>query len=244
MKFRLLKAALIFVAILVSNIDSKAQETIDYDYSSEFIWGITKATNSGLIGGFVLRYGRAVDDNKYQHFGLELVNIKDPKEVRLSSTQTGKSFIQSKLNYLYNLRLQYGREWVLFHKAQYQGVQVNGILAGGFSMGMVTPYYYEYSEGDGTGSSTGPYDISKMSQVIGPGKLFEGVPDMSIVPGGHIKAALSFEFGAFKSSVFGFEGGFMLEAYTKGIYIMAPDVANSRQIYPNAFLTLFYGSRK
>ena len=33
----------------------QAQESEDYEYTNEFVWGINKNTNGGLIGGFILK---------------------------------------------------------------------------------------------------------------------------------------------------------------------------------------------
>ena len=59
--------------------------------------------------------------------------------------------------------------------------------------------------------------------------------------GAHAKAALSFEFGVFKSNVTGLELGYLIEGFTKEIELM-PTVKN-RQIYQSAYFTLFYGFR-
>ena len=42
----------IFLVITFTSGSNYAQEN-DYDYTSESIWGITKNSSSGLIGGFI-----------------------------------------------------------------------------------------------------------------------------------------------------------------------------------------------
>ncbi len=60
-----------------------AQEESDEDaYDSEFVWGVNLNTNGGLIGGVIFRYSQALDEKMYQHFALEIVNVKHPKEFR------------------------------------------------------------------------------------------------------------------------------------------------------------------
>ncbi|MGK7393696.1 MAG: hypothetical protein ACNS62_03950 [Candidatus Cyclobacteriaceae bacterium M3_2C_046] len=239
----LFRIALIFL-LFISAISARAQETGDYEYSSEFIWGVTKATNSGLIGGLIFKMGKEIGPNRFQSFGLELVNIKHPQEERHYS-YTGNTFIWAKKNYLYSIRLQYGREWILFKKAPQQGVQINGILAGGPSIGLEAPYYIEYESGAG-GSSKVPYDptagVHDYNQILGTGNIFQGIEESQIVPGLNLKAALSFEFGTFKSNVVGLEAGAMLEAFSRKIIII-PNTDNY-SVFPNAFITLFYGSRR
>ncbi len=78
--------------------------------------------------------------------------------------------------------------------------------------------------------------------VLGPGRIFEGIGESELAIGGHIKAALAFEFGVFRSNVTGLEIGYLLEGFTKEIELM-PTIKN-RQIYQSAYFTLFYGFRK
>ena len=214
-------------------------------YHSEFLYGITKATNSGIIGGGYLRYAKRIKNNIFQTYGVELVNIKDPLETRTTSFLSGKSYIHGKLNYLYALRLQYGREIVLFEKAQYQGVQVATTFSGGPTVGFQTPYYLEVtagSDGKNTNIPASEYYQNGGASPIGPGGVFEGVLESKLIIGFNAKAAVSFEFGLFKHNVFGLQTGVMLEAFTQKVKIMNND--KSKAIMPNAFITLFYGRRK
>ena len=46
---------------------------------TENIFGaVSKNTNSGLIGGVAGKYSRKIGDGKFQSFGLEIVNVKNP----------------------------------------------------------------------------------------------------------------------------------------------------------------------
>src|SRR5688572_25627834 len=88
-----------------------AQTQDSYEYQSEFIWGINKNTSGGLIGGIVFKKARKLkNDRVLETFGLELMNVKHPQEVRRNSSATGNFFIYGKSNYLYAVRLQYGRD--------------------------------------------------------------------------------------------------------------------------------------
>ena len=117
---------------LVSGAFAQTQDS--YEYQSEFIWGINKNTSGGLIGGIVFKKARKLNDRVLETFGLELMNVKHPQEVRRSSSTTGNYFIYGKANYLYAIRLQYGRDIILFKKAPQQGAEIKGIFAVGPSM--------------------------------------------------------------------------------------------------------------
>jgi hypothetical protein len=220
--------------------DGKGQTSDQFDYRIENIWGIKKSTTGGLISGFIFKHTRGITPKKYQTFGLELVNVKHPQEVRYTSF-TGNSYIFGKANYLYSIRLQYGRDFVLFKKASQQGVQINGIIAAGPTIGLVTPYYIELANGQRV-----PYDVNnpfhEQNNIVGTGALLQGLGESQVKIGINLKAALSFEFGTFKNSISGFEAGFMLEGFTDEI-ILVP-AARNRAVFPSAFITLIYGSRK
>jgi hypothetical protein len=233
------KVLLIAVAFFIVATTANAQGTGDYEYNREFIWGVTKSTNSGLIGGLILKYGFSLGERKYQTFGLEMVNIKHPQEQRQFTT-TG-TFIWGKTNYLYSVRMQYGREWLLFKKAPQQGVQVSGILAAGPSLGLEAPYYVNY--GSHNNVRRVQFDPALTYEDIrGAGNIFHSIGNAKLVPGFNVKSSLSFEFGTFRSNVMGLETGFMFEGFSREINMLSNQ--NSQQFFPNAFVTLYYGSRR
>ena len=233
----------LLISLLALSFRVSAQDDDAYEYQTEMIWGITKNTASGLIGGFTLKYSRARTAKIYETFGLEIVNVKHPKEVRYNSIITGNFFIWGKQSYLYSIRPQYGRDMVLFKKAPQQGVQIVGSLAGGPSIGILAPYYIQYATGSFSSVSE-QYDPAKHDfvNILGTGRIFQGITESNIAIGLNVKASLSFEFGTFKSNVTGFEVGFLVDAYSKEI-ILVPNSENTA-IFPTAFITLFYGSRR
>ncbi len=221
-----------------------AQEKDLYEYNREFTWGVSKNTNSGLIAGLAGKFGKRIGDRQFQTFGLEIVNVKHPKELRRVSRISGNTFILGKTNYLFSIRPEYGREWLVFKKAPQQGVQVNAILAGGPTLGVVMPYYIQYAE-SASRTSIVAYDPdvhTETNRIIGSGPFLRGIGQSNLQIGANIKASLSFEFGTFKNDVTGFEAGFQLEAFPNKIE-MVPSAIN-RSIYPSAFIMLFYGYRK
>ncbi len=240
--------SLLFVLMLLFLAPAMTQaQQIDADvYESEFVWGINKNTAGGLIGGFMLRKSRRLSDRMFESYGLEIVNVKHSQETRRNS-RTGNFYIYGKSNYLYTFRFQYGRELILFRKAPSQGVEIKAVGAIGPSLGLLAPYYIDYTTDRNTIiSRTEQYDPNNPNhsydQILGTGRLFQGVTESKIRIGANLKAALSFELGSLKSNVTGFEIGFLLDAYTQEI-VLLPTADNSA-IFPTAFITLFYGSRR
>jgi hypothetical protein len=227
---------------LVSGALAQTQDS--YEYQSEFIWGINKNTSGGLIGGIVFKKARKLNDRVLETFGLELMNVKHPQEVRRSSSTTGNYFIYGKANYLYAIRLQYGRDIILFKKAPQQGAEIKGIFAVGPSVGVVAPYYVEYyPNNNDMVSIRAPWNPNiSIGDIGGTGRIFEGIGESKIVPGVNVKAAVNFELGTIKSQVTGFEAGFLMDVYSKKIDLMP--TAKNYAVFPTLFLTLFYGNRK
>lgn len=221
------RSKLILAVILLFGFAAYAQESND-DYTIENTWGINKNTRSGLIGGFVFKHSIKNPTGSFTTYGLELMNVRHPAELKTISG-SGSSFVLGKINYLFAIRGQYGRDFLLFNKAPQQGVQINLVVAAGPSIGLESPYI---TLSDPAGSNN----------VISKGFIFQGLFDSKVIIGANVKTSLSFEFGTLKSSVSGFEAGFLLDAYAREIYMM--ENADNYAVWPTAFITLFYGSRK
>jgi len=244
MRMQGLKKFSILIFFCLPGLSVNAQTQDSYEYQSEFTWGINKNTSGGLIGGFFFKKARKLNDNVLETFGLEIMNVKNPQEVRRTSSQ-GNLFIYGKSNYLYAFRFQYGRDLILFKKAPQQGVEIKAVFAVGPTLGIVAPYYVQVNGGNSIDTPLYmQYDPQKVNadQIDGTGRLFQGLADSKIVPGANFKAALNFELGTIKSQVTGFEAGFLLDAYTQTI-VMVP-TAKNYAIYPTLFISIFYGGRK
>ncbi|EAZ79490.1 hypothetical protein [Algoriphagus machipongonensis] len=231
--------------IILSTIDSFAQrEDIgNYDYDKEYLLGVNKNTNGGLIGGFVFKVGTRITDDQFSFLAIELSNVKNPKEERYN-TVLGNSYIYGKSNYLYSIRPQYGREIVLFKKAPNQGVQVSALAAIGPSFGLIAPYYIEYAL-NRVETVTEQYDPEvhqSRFNILGTGSLFQGIGQSEFAIGANLKAALNFEFGVFRSNVTGLELGYMLEGFNKEIPLIP--TAENRQLFQSVYFTFFYGFRQ
>lgn len=221
-----------------------AQTQDSYEYQTEFTWGINKNTFGGLIGGFVFKKAYKISDRVLQTYGLEIMNVKHPQESRQHSQSTGNFFIYGKSNYLYALRFQYGRDYILFKKAPQQGVEIKAVFGAGPSIGVVAPYYVE-TGGDAGGIVTIRRQYNpeiRPEEIYGPGRLFEGLGESKIKIGANAKAAMNFELGTIKSQVTGFEAGFVLDAYTSKVELVP--TAKNYSVFPVLFFTLFYGGRK
>jgi hypothetical protein len=243
---RMSKLNFLFLSIFVLStlpVLAQREDTGNYEYDREYLLGINKNTNGGMIGGVAIKVGTRLDDSQFAFFGLELANVKHPKEVRYT-TVTGNNYIFGKSNYLYAIRPHYGRELILFKKAPNQGVQVSALAAVGPSIGLIAPYYIEYAL-NRVETVVEPYNPAihqSRFNILGTGQLLEGLGQSKLAIGGMAKAALHFEFGVFKSNATGLEVGYQLEGFQKKIPLI--QTAENKQFFQSAYFTLFFGFRK
>ena len=231
-----------------------SQQGEEEAYNREFNYGVNFNTRGHLIGGIMVKSSRYMKGNWSQFYALEVVDIKHPKEKREFSEVTGNSYIYGKSNYLFVIRPQYGRDYVFFRKAPESGVQVNGILAAGPSIGLLVPYFivYDYTQpGGGQNTPTDyrseQFDPDKHEQygkerIRGSAGVLSGFPSTNFNIGAHFKSGLSFEYGRYREDVTGVEVGFLLEAYPKKL-VMIPRATNVN-FFSSVYLTLYYGRRK
>jgi len=236
----------LFLILLTAHFSvvSSAQSSDSYSYTREFKYGINKNTYGGLIGGVIIKHSLAISNRMFTTYGVELINVTHPQEYGTRS-QSGNIFKFGKKNTFHVIRLQYGRDLILFRKAPQKGTQIIAMAAIGPSIGIISPYYLD------TGESTGakPYNPvtypkhNNPDQILGTGGVLQGIlTDPRFVLGSHAKLGLSFEFGVFKKNVTGFEIGFLVDGYTKKVEIL--DGAQPINILPTSFITIFWGARR
>ena len=78
------KILLVIFFLSMSNI-VLSQNFEYFESQKETYWGINKNSWGGLIGGGVLKFSNKISDNLYRTIGIEIVNIKHPKENKYSS---------------------------------------------------------------------------------------------------------------------------------------------------------------
>lgn len=210
----------------------------EFEYTKEFIWGLSKNTNSGLIGGFVMKFSKKTGEDLFRTIGFEIMNVRHPKEERYVSS-FGSRFSFGKSNFLYTMRGQWGYEKVLFKKAPQQGVQIHVGAAVGPTLAILAPYFIEV---DGETRQYDPARDISPGTIMGSGRLFQGLCLGHFVPGLNGKSSIIFEFGTFRKNVSGIEVGLAAEAFPKVMEIVPTQ--RNRAVFTSAFFTLFWGSRK
>ncbi len=229
---------LITLLLIASFGMAQAQEGAypDEQYERESIFGAFNATNGGLVSGIFYRSSKKVRENSLTHWAINIVNTKHPRETR-ETTFSGNSFIFGKSNYLISIRPQLGREKILFRKAPQQGVRIAGLIAGGPSLGLEVPYFVELENG-----RIEQYDPDGTTRIVGSTSPFRGLFESKLLLGFNVKASLTFETNSTKNRVFGFEAGFIVEAFSRKVEILPR--AENKSVFTSAFLAIYFGKRR
>ncbi|WP_460556218.1 hypothetical protein [Hymenobacter daeguensis] len=230
----------------------------EQSFRKEFVFGINFNTQGGLIGGASVRSSRVLDDRLLRFWSLEGVMLKNISKEDRITTLVGGTYIDQKTNYAFVLRPSFGFQRILFRKAADAGVQVNGLLSAGPSLGLLMPYYITYdrtapvtqvinlSTDDIVNEQYDPRKHVYPAAILDHGPLFSGIGQTQVVPGFHFRGGLSFEYGRYRDAVTGLEAGFLVEAFTKKMVILSPysETDNlNRQFFPSVYLTLYFGHR-
>lgn len=229
------------------------EEESGTDYDTEFNYGINFNTNGGLIGGASFKYAWQRSPKWYNRIQLEIVNLKHPKEYRANARVS--PFIPNKYVYLLAFRPSFGQEYVLFQKAPEEGVQLNAVFGAGPTIGVTKPYYVLYTDNATQDAYvySRPYDPNdptlNPANIQGAGRVTDGLDQLGIIPGFHVRGGLSFESGRVRSSVFGIEGGFVSEIYAHRIPLLKFRGSSTQSVqnpfmFNGLYLILYYGHKR
>ena len=215
-----------------------------------FAYGATTNTNSGLLGGFVLRHSNVINVKEgktiHRYAALELVNIRHPKENNIS--RFGNRVSLGKKNYLFAIRPEYGREWFMFKKNNDEGVGLSTILAAGPTIGIEKPYYIRYQNPNEDRPQTVPYnpDIhTNQGSILGAGNIWQGfLKGAKVVPGVHVKSALNLDMNTFGDNITGFEFGFTFDYFLRAPEILASEIVENKPFYASGYVTLYFGNKR
>lgn len=229
---------------------STAPKKTSEDYKM-LAYGATTNTNSGLLGGVVVRHSSAIGTKKghplHRYVAIEAINIKHPKE-KSEPTSIANRFIYGKTNYLFSVRPQYGREIVYFKKNGEDGIGISLIVAGGPSIGIQKPYYIKYDRTGRGQIDVVQYDPNihkELNRIQGSAGIWQDFfKGMSINPGAHVKIAANIDMNTFGNSLTGFEIGLTAEAFSRKPEIMSNQLSQNSQFYTAGFLTVYFGNRK
>ncbi len=251
MKVRIFSIFLLLTAVCsYAQRGTSAPKKTSEDYKM-FAYGVTTNTNSGLLGGVVVRHSKAVGimngHPMHRYVAIEAINIKHPKE-KSEPTSIANRFIFGKRNYFFSVRPEYGREVVFFKKNGEDGIGISLIVAGGPSIGLQKPYYIKYDKTGRGATEVVQYDpnIHKdINKIQGSAGIWqEFFKGMTLNPGLHAKIAANIDMNTFGNSLTGFEIGVTSEIFSKTPEIISNQLTTNARFYTSGYLTIYLGNRK
>jgi len=217
-------------------------------YQKQTAFGAQLRTNGY---GIFFELGRMKTPRWTQTYSIELTETKHPKEEKSTNVNSAfnNSFVYGKINNFYQLKLGYGRQYILGQKGNKNGVAVIALAEGGLALGMLRPYYIDIQEGNNRRSIK--YDSKDSltflgggsgAEILGSSGLLKGWNELQLRPGAYIKAALRFDFNKYNERMQAIQIGLSLEAFPQEIRQMVDN--KPQRLFFQGHLAYVFGGRK
>ena len=218
---------------------------------------ITSIKNHHDGWGLAFEKGFSSSAYKTTIIQLEITEKQHRKEQKQSTPGSinggfayfGRPFVFGKENIFYQAKLGLGKQIMIGGKSNKNGVAVYGVFMGGFSAGLLRPYYIQFSVDTGVAylkyqsdTKDAFLNLDPTKDIIGGSGLRKGWNEMKFNPGVYAKASLRFDWARFNQVVSAIEVGFMADLYSKKVVQMI-DVSG-RSFFPSGFIALNFGRRK
>ncbi|MBL0128112.1 MAG: hypothetical protein IPP83_11795 [Flavobacteriales bacterium] len=201
--------------------------------------------------GLFMNYARhrtAIDRDLY---GLEIVGMKHPKEVKSFNPyyEDSRGYFYGKINALMIVRPTYGRKHQITDKIRRTGVELNYVWSIGPSLGLVKPVYLEIGKPDAVPYETfvtERYDpnVHNIQNIYGRASWFRGFGELSLYPGAFGRVGLNFEYAGQTTGIKGLEVGASIDAYPVTIPIMAElEGVRNKQFFLELYLSVQFGKK-
>lgn len=195
--------------------------------------------------------GRMKTPRKTNLYSFELGERKHPKEEKrfdgLTSFGIGNPYIFGKINNFYYAKLGFGQQRLIGGKGNKNGVAVSALYGGGFSAGLLKPYYIRVNEQQSNKQKEIKYNNNdsiflQADLITGASGLGKGFNEMKFTPGVFAKTAIRFDYGRYNEVVSAIEVGLNVEYYTSKMPILLRN--KERQLFFNAYAAIVFGKRK
>ncbi|MEN8810975.1 MAG: hypothetical protein ABF264_09135 [Flavobacteriales bacterium] len=223
-----------------------AQQENQAGFRSEWFGGLILHTNGW--GGNLTR-AKFKTYKKYNLYSIDFVNIKDPKEYKIryqvAQNSFSKAFKYGKLNSLYNTRLSFGQQYMIYEKLREKGVSIYFNWKTGANLGLLKPIYLEIvNQEDGIPfNSQERYDpiIHNESNIYGKGQFGSGFNEINLIFGGHFETGFKFELAKQRENIFAVETGLTIDVFPAGAPILA--FKKDEVVLYNLYIKLLFGKK-
>jgi hypothetical protein len=183
--------------------------------------------------GFSGRYAKRINARKKTIYEIDLVNIKHPKEIKISNSYyNNRSFVFGKENLFLNLRGGWGKQKEIFRKVDRGGISIRRYFSVGPTIGILKPIYYEVFKAGGGGINDyyiteEKFDASNaQDNIYGRASFFKGFNEISVMPGAFGRFGISFEYSSSDVTLHAIETAVSLDLFPKRMDIMATEKNN------------------
>jgi len=195
--------------------------------------------------GINFKWSRSAGQSRFTYFNFDLGKIKHPKEFRYMGNGRYNGFVFGRKNVTMPLRLGIGKNTILGVRNSKNDVGVAWSCQGGLSMALMKPVYLYVVENTSSGINTevlvkySDETNIDISSVMGGAPFFNGFNQLQVVPGVYGKVAMLFSWGKFYSDYNVLELGFLTEAFSKKLPMMAH--TSNEFIYPAFYINFNVG---
>ena len=211
-------------------------------YRNEKTVGVHLNTNGWGVG---YRYGSRINYFEKKLYEVDVSIIKHPKEIKSSSSfLASESFVFGKLNYVFDLRIGFGKQKEIYTKRGPGSVAVRYFYSIGPEIALLKPIYYKilYPLNDsvyGVREEKFNPDIHTSGGISGKTSFFNGFDELKVVPGAYVKLGFNFEFSQSETLIHALEAGAMVQVFGKSLDIMAVD--DNQQYFFTLFVSYRFG---
>ena len=224
----------------------RMEEEGELIFNKHGLFGIKLATDGY---GIFYEKGKFKTNSRTVIYQFEFNEKKSPKDHKVATGYfNGYSFnsvVIGKLNNFYQFKISIGQQHLIGGKGNKNGVAVTALYTGGFSLGILKPYYYDVSPNTLTTERL-KYpiiiDSGYTQSITGASGFTVGWSEVNFKPGLNAKTGLRFDYGRFNQSITAIEAGISGEYYFSEIPMMY-DVAQ-KHFFFNAYITIMFGKRK
>jgi len=181
---------------------------------------------------------------------LEIGERKSHKEEKITATDAtgfpvGNPLIYGKQNVFYNVNIGIGQQKLIGGKGAKNGVAVSAIYGGGFSAGLLKPYYVTIIDPNTQETRDIKYnaqdDTLFLYYPFSSAGFTKGFSEIKFTPGVIAHAGLRFDYGRYNELLSAIEVGISAEYYTKDMPILVNQAP--KQFFYNAYVAIEFGKR-
>ena len=227
----------------------KREEEGSLIYNKQFLFGFKLNTDGWAA---MYEHGKYKTLTTTNTWFAEFGERKSHKEEKITPTDistgfpVGNAFVYGKQNNFYYLNLGIGQQRLLGGKGTKNGIAVSAIYGGGFSMGLLKPYYVTVYDPNTNNTFDvkyqGPGDSLFLYYPISSAGVGKGVSETKIVPGVVARLGLRFDYGRYNELLSAIEIGISAEYYSQSMPIMVD--APEKKFFYNSYIAIEFGGRK